>query len=403
MPDRSNVLILGGGFAGWYAARRLASLLPATALITVVDRVGHMLYTPMLTEVGGGTVSPSAIAVRHRMEPARLHWVKADIQSIDAKKRAVTLTNGRVFTGEHLVIALGAVTSYHNISGAKENSIEFKTLAHANLARERVDDLVEKASSLPAGEARKSALTLLVAGGGYTGVETMAALYARFKEKAKGKGIRAEEIQAVLIEPTDRLMQEMPAPLGSYGKQKLQADGVRVMTGVGVTKVEDAGDAGARVTLSKGEELTAGLLIWDAGIEPSPMLKDAGVPLGKHHGVAVDAMLRVEGLDNVWAMGDCAEIPNEQTGSTYAPTAQNAVREGKQLAKNVALVMSGKQPEPFRYKMLGQLALISEHSAVANVLGVQLRGLLAWAMWWVIYIAKLPGMQNRLRVIRDRL
>ena len=296
------------------------------------------------------------------------------------------------------MLALGAVTSYHDIPGAKDHSLSFKTLADANTARDRVDQMAADASILPPGEERQKKLSMMVAGGGYTGVETIAALYLRLKEQAKSKGIQGEELSGTLVEPKQRLMQEMPEALAAYSRQQLEASGIRVLTGVGVSRVELE-----EVTLANGEIMKPSLLIWDTGIEPSPLLKDAGVPTGKHHGVVVDSAMRVAGLENVWALGDCAEIPTGQDGKTYATTAQNAVREGKQLALNIRLVMQNREPRPFRYKMLGELAVVSKYGAVANVLGFQVRGVIAWAMWWVIYIAKLPGMRNRREVVRNLL
>ena len=224
----------------------------------------------------------------------------------------------------------------------------------------------------------------------------MAALNERLREAARGAGIDAGEIRSVLIEPMKRLMGEMPEDLAAYGQQALEAGGVRVLTGVGVKEVK-----GDLVVLTSGEEIRAGLLVWDTGIEPSPLLKDVAVPKGKHHGVVVDACFRVQGCEGVWAIGDCAEIPQPEGGGTYAATAQNAVREGRQLAKNIALTLRGSVPRPFRYRMLGQLALLAERKAVAIVLGVKVRGLLAWAMWWVIYTAKLPGIATRAGVVRS--
>ena len=397
MAGREHVVILGGGFGGWYAARYLAWLLPREHRITLVDRVPHMLYTPMLTEVAGGSVEGASVAVPMGMLPSRVAFVRGDIAGVDVPAKTLRLADGTILTATQLVLALGSTTSYHGIEGAEANSIPLKTLNHANELRGRVDGMVEAAMAAGAdAEDRQKSLTLAVAGGGYTGVETMAALNRRLRKAAAGAGIDAGEINAVLIEPTKRLMGEMPEDLAAYGQKEIEASGVRVMTGVGVKEVK-----GDTVVLTSGEEIRAGLLVWDTGIEPSPLLKDVAVPKGKHHGVVVDGCFRVQGCEGVWAIGDCAEIPEPEGGGTYAPTAQNAVREGRQLAKNIAMTLRGSAPQPFRYKMLGQLALLSGGKAVAMVLGVKVRGLLAWAMWWVIYTAKLPGIATRAGVVRS--
>ena len=393
MAVSEHIVILGGGFAGAYAARSLALRLFSGHSITLIDRVGHMLYTPMLTEVAGGTVPGKAIAVSNSRISRRVKFIKAEIASVDTEALTVSLQDGAVIQATQLVIALGSTSDYHGIEGAEENSLPLKTLKDAEVAGARIEWMVRTASAEDLDlEERKRLLTLVVAGGGYTGVETMAALYARLRREATAAGLGAD-IKAVLIEPSDRLMHEMPEDLAAYGRQRLERDGVHVVTGVSVKGVSPEG-----LVLSNGDRHHPGLLIWDTGIEPSPLLKQIDVPKGKHHGVVVDSAFRVAGKTNIWAIGDCAEIPNPDTKENYAPTAQNAVREGAHLAKNIAGFIRGREPQPFRYKMLGQLALISEHDAVASLLGVPVHGALAWGIWWAIYLAKLPGVLNRIRV-----
>ena len=190
-------------------------------------------------------------------------------------------------------------------------------------------------------------------------------------------------------------MAETPASLATYSQHQLEQNGIHVRLNVGVKSVEPN-----LVHLADGSSHAAGLMIWDTGITPSPLLKDIDVPKGKHHGIATNACFQVNGLDSVWAIGDCAEIPSPN-GKTYTTTAQNATREGTHLAQNISAVIHGRSPRPFRFTQLGQLALIGEHNAVAEVLGVKVRGLLAWALWWAVYIMKLPYMPGRLGVVRS--
>lgn len=397
-PEPENILILGSGFAGWYAAQHLAAILPLPHKITLVDRVDHMLYTPMLTEVAGGTVRPDNVAVPAEKGSSRVAFVRANVSSVDVQGKVVTLDNGRVLHGTQIILAIGSSTSYHGISGAKENSVPMKTLADAVTARNRVDQMVEAASRTSDPLERRKQLTLVVAGGGYTGVETIAALNVRLRNRVRAVGLTSAEITSILVEPEDGIMRELPESLGRYGVERLQADGIRVMTGTGVRSVEDGS-----LELTNGETIRTGLLIWDTGIEPSPLLQQVEVPKGKHHGVLVDDTFRVPDLPGVWAIGDCAEIPKQGGKGSYAPTAQNAVREGKQVARNIVALLKKRPLRPFRYTMLGQLALLGGGTAAANILDVPVRGPLAWALWWAIYTAKLPDMARRVSVARDLL
>ena len=393
---RAHVVVVGGGFGGWYAAAALGNKLLPDCRVTLIDRNDYMLYTPMLTEAAGRAVSPAHVIAPNRTLPHRVRFVQGEVTGIDVASHMVTLADGQAIHGDHLLIALGSTTNYRHIEGAREHSVPMKTLYDARRVQATAQRNVELAKAATGAE-RKRLLNVVVAGGGYTGVETIAAVNELVRETASARGIDIKDLSVTLIEPGKVLMSEMPQSLGEYGKQQLEKDGIRVLLGVGVQKVE--ADA---LTLTSGEVLNPGLLVWDTGIVPAPLIAKLDCAKGKHHGIATDSCFRVEGQTNVWAIGDCAEIPDPNNeGKTFAPTAQNATREGAVVAANINAVLRGKQPKPFTYKQIGMLAVIGGSTGVAHVFGISLRGFLAWLMWRAVYVAKMPGTAQKFGILGD--
>ncbi len=393
-----RVLILGGGFGGRYAARRLALRLPSGSSITVVDRNPYLLYTPMLTEVAGGAVRPEHIAAPSA-ELRRVRFVQAEITGADLRTKSVSLSTGEVLFADHVILALGSTANFRGVLGAQEHSLTMKTLADANMLHDQALRSLLLASQAHNDSERQRLLTFVVAGGGYTGVESVAALRELLHAAAPLHGLRPDEVRLILVESTDRLMAEMPASLGEYVKQVLEADGVDVRLKVGVKSVE-----ATALTLTTGETLPFGVLLWDTGIIPNPLLESIDCPRGKHGGITTDSCFQVPGLPGVWALGDCAETPDPNNpGKTFAPTAQNSTRAGVHLADNIIHLLRDRHVRPFTFKQIGELAIISSHNGVARVFGFNLRGPLAFLMWRMIYIAKMPDMQGRFGLLRDYL
>ena len=394
----TRVVILGGGFGGRYAAERLALRLPPGSSITLVDRNPFLLYTPMLTEAAGGAVRPEHI-VAPSARLRRVKFLQAEITGADLRARTVSLSTGETLVADHILFALGSTVNYRDIEGAQEHSFTMKTLADAEKVHDQALRSLALVSQTTDERERRRLLTFVVAGGGYTGVETMAALRELLHGAAPRYGLTPDELRLVLIEPTGRLMAEMPASLGEYGQQVLERDGVDVRLQVGVKSV-----AADSLVLTSGEELPFGTLVWDTGIIPSPLLKTIDCPRGKHGGITTDSCFQVTGSPGVWAIGDCAETPDPNNpGKTFAPTAQNSTRAGAHVADNINHVLRGRAVRPFTYKQIGELAIVSSYDGVAYVFGLKIRGPLAWLMWRAIYIAKMPGMPQRFGLLRDYL
>lgn len=395
----AHVVVVGAGFGGYYAAKRLASLLPSHARITLVDRNNYLLYTPMMTEAAGRSVSPKHIQAPVSHLPRRIRFVQGELTSADLHRKTITLASGETLQADHLLLALGSTTNYRDIEGAEQNTLTMKTLEDVRRVRTLAQRHVELASVEKDLREKKRLLTFLVAGGGYTGVETIAALNDLVEDTAEEHRVGKHELNLILIEPAKRIMAELPEDLAAYTREQLERDGIRVDTGKGVEKVEPRS-----ITLSDGERIEAGMVIWDAGIETNPLIASFDCPKGKKGGISVDSAFRVRGMPGAWAIGDCAEIPKpDGSGRFFEPTAQNATREGTHVAENILATLEGRSVRAFRYKQVGELAVISRYKGVAFVFGIKVSGFPAWLLWRAIYIAKMPNMRQRLGILSDYL
>ena len=397
----NNVVIIGGGFAGLYTALELEKLLKREQHITVtlLNSENFFLFTPMLPEAGA-----SSIGTRHIVSPLRkllrrTRFAEVAVESINLDSRIVSarhsLTGARLEFGyDHLVLALGGVTNYFGVPGAAEHSIPFKTLGDAIYVRNHTIDKLEEAAVEP--ERAEELLTFVVVGGGLTGVEVSGAINDFVRDAARYyPEIDPKQIRVMLIEAGPRLMPEMNEELAAFAEKIMRARGIDVRTQTSVIKVEQDG-----FELSTGERIRTETLIWGAGVAPNPLI--ARLDLAKERGrIRVNEYLEVEGRANVWALGDCAHIPDPRTGKPHPPTAQHAVREGKSAARNIAASFQIGKRHPFDYKTMGQLAIVGERTGVADVMGYLFSGLFAWFLWRTYYLMRIPQLEKKIRVMLD--
>ncbi len=402
-------LILGAGFAGAAVARELARLLPDkdNGEILLIDEDNYLLFTPMLTEAAGGELETSEIVSPVRLLGKRVSFTQGSVTKINLEKRTADVSTGdgqldpaqQILAGDHLVLALGSVVNFHNTPGVAENAIPMKRLQDASRAFHHVSACIERASVEPDSGKRKELLTFVVGGGGYTGVETMAAINDLVRSNVQSfPRIDPSEVRTIIIHPGDRLLPEITPELAAYATEKLKQRGTEVRLGAKI-----AGAGSDFVEIEGGERIASDTLIWAAGVTPNPLLKDLPAQKGKHHGLVVNGCMQVSGHAGVWALGDCAEIPQPGGKGTYAPTAQNATREGKLLAANIVSTLRNGPLQEFRYTPVGELALVGRHSGVARVYGRNFSGTLAWAMWRAIYLAKMPSLAQQSRILVEWL
>src|SRR5829696_7652928 len=406
-PGRCRVVILGGGFGGVSAARRFEQLLPWTPWldVTLVSQRNYLLFTPMLAEVAAGSVEGGNVGVPLRAACPRTRFRRAEVLGVDPGRRLVHLRRGdamEVLPYDHLVLALGAVPNFRDLPGVAANALTVATLEDARRLRDHVLGRLEQADHEPNPAERRRWLTFVVAGGGFAGTEAVASLFDLVHSTLRYcPNVRAGEPRFVLVHSRERILPELGDRLAGYASGKLVARGIELRLGVTVTAADPDG-----VLLSDGERIAARTLVWAAGTRPSPVPvvgPEGGRRADPGQGaVPVDRALRVRGRDDIWAVGDCARVPDlARRGATCPPTAQHAVRQGKAVADNVVAALTGVAPEPFRFRGLGFLVPLGRQSAAAELRGMRFSGLPAWLLWRGIYLWKLPGPQKRLRVLLD--
>ena len=415
-PGRRRVVILGGGFGGVSAARRLEQLLPWTPWldVTLVSQRNHLLFTPMLAEVAAGSVEAGNVGVPLRAACPRTRFRRAEVLGVDPDRRVVHLRRGdalETLPYDHLVLALGAVPNFRDVPGVAANALTLATLEDARRLRDHVLGRLEQADQEPDPAERRRRLTFVVAGGGFAGTEAVASLFDLVHSVLRYfPRVRAGEPRFVLVHSRERILPELGDRLAGYASAKLVARGIELRLGVTVAGADADG-----VQLSDGEWVAAGTLVWAAGTRPSPVPLVTGDPRGgapaghaptrravPGGAVPVDRALRVRGTDDIWAVGDCARIPDpSRRGATCPPTAQHAVRQGRAVADNVVAAMTGAAPEPFQFRGRGFLVPLGRQSAAAELRGMRFSGLPAWLLWRGVYLWKLPGPQKRLRVLLD--
>jgi NADH dehydrogenase len=400
MPDKTRVLILGGGFGGLYAALHLDKTIARDPDIevTLVSRENFVLFTPMLPEVAAGDLDLTDIVSPLRQMLKHVQLLVADVESIDHVERRVNLAYGvnhgqKILSYDHLLLALGSETSFFNLPGVEESALTMKSLADAVVLRNQALALLEMASLVADPVMRRTMLTFVVAGGGFAGVETVGALNDFVREAVRYyPNVTKEDVRIVLVHPSAVILPELGEDLGRFAQRKLADRGVEIRTETRVSGYSDRG-----VEFKDGNAIATQTLVWTAGVIPHSVLQT--LPFRKERNrIVVDETLEVIGFPGVWAVGDCASVPDLKTGTAQPPTAQHALRQGRHCAKNIVAAIRGKPTTLFSFTTLGQLAVIGRRTGVANILGVHVSGLLAWWLWRTIYLMKLPRFEKKLRV-----
>jgi NADH dehydrogenase len=387
---RGGTLIVGGGFAGATLTRMIGN-----AGATLVSPENFMLFTPILPEAASGTLEPRHVVVPLRQMCPHAELLLGRARALDRAGKTVTVSTAegdRTVGYEHLVVALGAVVRVLPVPGLAEHGLGFKSLADAINLRNHILRRLEAADAAPDAAARVRELTFVFVGAGYAGVEALAELSDLVRDALRFyPRLRDAEQHWVLVDAAPSILHEIPQRLGEYAARQLAGRGVDIR--VGTTLVSLDVEA---ATLSDGDRIPTATLVWTAGVKANPLLGELGLPLDERGRVRVDETLCVEGSDDIWALGDCARVPNLAAADPDPPTSQHALRQARRLARNLR-----GNPQPYRYRMLGQVATLGRYKGIADVMGLHIRGFPGWFVTRSYHLFQLPLFSRKLRVVAD--
>ncbi len=405
-PRPPRIVIVGGGFVGFTLARRLQrGLRRDEAEVVLVDASPSMTYQPFLAETAAGCIEPRHVAVPLRSTLRHTRVITGRVTDVDRSTRQlrIALPDGMTTLVEYdeLVLAPGSVTRTQPVPGLTTHAVGFTSLAEARHLRDTVLTRLALAADAPDQDRRRSALTFVVIGGGYSGVEAVAELQDLAVAAARRfPGLSADAARFVLVEAAAELLSELPPELGAYARRRLTRSGVEVRLRRQVRSI-----TGGVVELSDGDRLAADTVVWAAGVRGNPLLGRLGLPTDPRGRLVTRATLQVEGAPHLWAAGDGAAVPDLSRPPAHpgsvpmcGATAQHAVRQARVLARNLVSALRGRPLTAYVHRDAGTVASLGRHRGVARVYGVPLRGLPAWVLHRVYHLAMVPTFGRKVRI-----
>lgn len=386
--ELQHTVIVGGGFAGVAAARRLAK----TSDVTLIAAENFLLFTPMLAEVAAGDIEPRHITAPLRQLCPLSRVVVGEVEAIDTESRRVSVAVGPdviEIEGDALVLAPGSVSMTFDIPGVAQWALPFKTIADALRVRRRVGALLERAAII----SDPALTTVAIIGGGFSGAELAAGLADFMATAGRRYYPTAPPARVLLIDASERVTPMLPSKLSEAAAKALRGRGVELVLGRKVRSIDNRS-----VRLTDGEIIEAATVVWTAGVKPSPLVEMSKLVTEPRGRITVDGWMRA--APGVFALGDSAAVPDGR-GGLSDPTAQFALRQGRWLGKHLPALSEGGEAAPFRYKSKGQLVSIGHRNAVGLVLGLRVSGFAAWFLWRSYYLSQLPTLLRKVRVALD--
>ena len=402
-----RIVIIGGGFGGVFAARALRKKCPRNTHIELINATNYFVFQPLLPEVASGVINAQDAVSPQRSLLSGIKFRLAEVMRVDLQARKVFVLQGQrhkliEVAYDQLVLATGLQPNLSFAPGLAEHSLTMKTLADAFHLRNHVIECLEWADVTDNEEHKRRALTFVVAGGGFSGVETMGEIEDMVRRALRYyPSIQREQVRFVIVQRGDRLLPELPESLGHYTEKEFKRRGIETLLDTGVS---GASRLWVRVADKDGEQQTipAMTLVTTIGNGPTDVSPQAGeLERGR---LKTDSFMHVQGQEGVWALGDAAQIPCGEADDkgkvpTSPPTAQFAVQQAEVLAQNLAVSLGGKgKVKAFNYRSRGSMASLGAYRGVAEVMGLRFTGLLAWFLWRGFYIMRVPGFVSKVRV-----
>lgn len=386
-----NVIIIGAGFAGLWAARELSG---AAVDVTVIDRNNYHTFLPLLYQIGAAEIEPEQIAypVRSILRKRKcIRFVRSEVHGIDIDANCVKITGGTI-SYDYLIIAAGSVTNYFGIPGAEEFAFPLKTLDDGIILRNHILSCFETAVHEKDIYARRKLLTFSIIGGGPTGVEFAGALSELIRGALRRDyhALDFSEVRVLLLDAGSKLLPSFPEVLGDYTKRRLTAMGIEVMLNSQSQGIERSG-----IRLKSGAAIPSATVVWTAGVRGAAMLHDERIAKTDAGRIIVTDTLQVPGHPRVYVAGDLAVID----GNPLPMTAPVALQEGATAARNILRDIAGLSPAQLVYRDRGAMVTIGRNSAVAIIRRWKFKGFVAWAMWLVVHLMNLIGFRNRILVM----
>jgi NADH:ubiquinone reductase (H+-translocating) len=404
--NHHTILILGGGFAGIYAAYEMQKTLSGLdADVAIVNRDNSFVYYPLLPEIVSGAIETESILNPIRQVVKRADLYVGEVVDIDVENQQVQINHGlyghrqfpRTVTYDHLVLALGGVPNTEPVEGLSDHGYDVQRLGHAFSLRNHLIDTMEQADIETDPDTKRRLLTYVVIGGGATGVEVAAEIWDLFMEAVEYyPRLSQNDIHVILVHGGDRLIADLPERLGRYAGKELADRGIDIRFNERVVRV-----SADWVELRSGEIVPTQTTIGSIGLRPNPLIEKLDVPHDDRGRVQTNRDLTIGDFANLWGIGDNAMVENPHTGQPYPQTAQHAVRQGKLVARNIAASLRGEPKAKMRYRTRGQMVPLGRRKAVADIRGYTLSGFPAWWMWRTYYLFQLPRWAKRIRVAFD--
>ena len=402
-----KILIVGGGYAGFYTAKKLEKYLgKSEAEVTLVDPLPYMTYQPFLPEVAAGSIEPRHVLVSYRRHLKRTNIVGGKVSYINHQDKKVTVSSPNLETYEleydQIVVTAGAVSRTFPIPGVADLAIGMKTIEEAIEVRDRLFTNFDRAAGLPPGPERQKLLTFVVVGGGFAGIEAFAEMLSLATYLLRYyPNIKFEEVQFHLVEAMSRVMPEVSLKTSEWVVKNLRDRNAHVHLDTQLQSAENG-----LVELSSGLKLSADIIVWTAGVMANPAVKNTDLPLDERGRVTSDSSLRiVEGeriIEGAWTAGDNSAVPDlsgDGVGGYCVPNAQHAVRQGKLLAKNLVASLRGEGIKPYFHKNMGAVAGLGIGVGVFQYRKIAVTGLLAWFMHRGYHVLAMPMWERKFRVL----